>query len=123
MVKAVTLALAAFSNFSLETLVPNLVSLICPSPQILRRNSDGGISDFRISGKSLINKNCHNSRTSDDFDMKLGLVIKTRETRQRQQKLMMTSCLQIVTSLLFFRFIANLEQFRKTDSGRLICYT
>ena len=84
MVKAVTLALAAFSNFSLETLVPNLVSLICPSPQILRRNSDGGISDFRISGKSLINKNCHNSRTSDDFDMKLGSVIKTRETRQRQ---------------------------------------
>ena len=39
-----------------------------------RQNSYGGISDFRISGQSLIIKNCHNSRTSDDIDMKLGPV-------------------------------------------------
>ena len=44
------------------------------SPQFrdIRQNPDGGISDFRISGQSLIKGNCHNSRTSDDIDMKLG---------------------------------------------------
>ena len=34
------------------------------------QNWDGGISDFRISGKSYIKENCHNSRTSNDTDMK-----------------------------------------------------
>ena len=38
------------------------------------QNSDGGISDFRISGQSLIIEICHNSRTSDDINMKLGPV-------------------------------------------------
>ena len=45
------------------------------SPDI-GQNSDGGISDFRISGQSLIKENCHNSRTSDDIDMNLGPVTK-----------------------------------------------
>ena len=40
------------------------------------QNSDGGISGFRISGQSLIKENCHNSRTSDDIDMKLRPVTK-----------------------------------------------
>ena len=34
------------------------------------------ISDFWVPGQSLINKNCHNSRTSNDIDMKLGSVTK-----------------------------------------------
>ena len=38
------------------------------------KNSDVGISDFPISGQSLIKENCHDSRTSDDIDMKLGPV-------------------------------------------------
>ena len=45
------------------------------SPDIAQ-NSDFGISDFRISGQSLIKENCHNSRTSDDIDMKFGPVTK-----------------------------------------------
>ena len=40
------------------------------------QNPDGGISDFRISGQSFINKNYVNSRTSHDTDMKLGPVTK-----------------------------------------------
>ena len=35
-----------------------------------RQNSDGSISDFRISGQSLIKENC------DDIDMKFGPVTK-----------------------------------------------
>ena len=34
----------------------------------------GDISDFRISGQSLIKENCNNSRTSGNIDMKFGPV-------------------------------------------------
>ena len=34
--------------------------------------SHNGISTFLISGQSFIIKNCHNSRTMHDIDMKLG---------------------------------------------------
>ena len=40
------------------------------------KNSDVGISDFDISGQSLLKRNFHNSRTSDDIDMKPGPVTK-----------------------------------------------
>ena len=51
--------------------IPNLSQ----SPDI-GQNSDGGISDFQISGQSLMKENCHNSRNSDDIYMKLGSVTK-----------------------------------------------
>ena len=74
------------------------------------QNSDGGISDLRISGQSLIKENCHNSRTSDDIDMKLGPITELDKRNEvTSKKLTMTSFWQIVISLLFFRFIANLE--------------
>ena len=47
-----------------------------PQSPDIEKNSDGSISDFQISGQSLIKLNCHNSRTSDDIDMKLGVVTK-----------------------------------------------
>ena len=37
---------------------------------------DVGVSDFWISGQSFIKENCHNSRTSNAIDMKLGSVTK-----------------------------------------------
>ena len=40
------------------------------SPDI-EQSLDGSISNFQVSGKSLINENCDNSRTNDDNDMKL----------------------------------------------------
>ena len=36
----------------------------------------------------------------------------TRETKQHQKSVMMTSCLPIVTPLLFFQFMTNLEQWK-----------
>ena len=79
------------------------------SPDI-GQNSDGGISDLRISGQSLIKENCHNSRTSDDIDMKLGPITELDKRNEvTSKKLTMTSFWQILISLLFFRFIANLE--------------
>ena len=67
-------------------------------------NSDGSISDFWISGQSLIKENCHNSRTSNDIDTKLGPVTKLDKKNTTMSK-------KIVTSLPFFRSTVNLEQF------------
>ena len=47
-----------------------------PQSPDIGQNSHGGISDFRISGQSLIKDDCHNSRTNDDIDMKFALVTK-----------------------------------------------
>ena len=79
------------------------------SPDI-GQNSDGDISDFRTSGQSLIKENCYNSRTSHATDMKLGPVTKLdKRNTATSKKLTMTSCMQIVTSLSFFRFVTNLK--------------
>ena len=51
--------------------IPDLVW----SPDI-GQNSNGGISDFQISDQFLIKKDFHNSRTSNNFDLKLGPVTK-----------------------------------------------
>ena len=40
-----------------------------PQSLDIGQNSDGGISDFRNSGQSLIKENYRNSRTSNDIDM------------------------------------------------------
>ena len=45
------------------------------SPDI-GQNSYGGVSDFQIFGQSLINENDHNSRASNDLDMKVRPVTK-----------------------------------------------
>ena len=42
---------------------------------------------FPASGQSLIKENCHNSRTSNDIDIKLGPVSEfDKRTQQRQKK-------------------------------------
>ena len=59
--------------------------------------SDGAISNVLISGQSLINKNCNNSRTSHDIDMKLGPVTKldkesTSTSKTFDDKVMSANC-------------------------------
>ena len=97
------LTLDIFSNFLLETFVPNLVSLTRPSLQILGINSpnQGVNSNFQIYGESFINENGHNSRASHDTDMKFDPITKL-ETRPRRKILTMTLCQQILMFLSFF---------------------
>ena len=57
-----------------------------PQSPDIRQISEGGISVFRISGQSLINGNCHNSRTSDDIEMKLGPVTKLDKKNMETSK-------------------------------------
>ena len=51
--------------------------------QVKRRRGNSG---FQISGQSLIKGNCHNSRTSDDTDMKLGPVTKLDKRNKTSSK-------------------------------------
>ena len=74
---------------------------------------------------SLIKENGHNSRTSDDIDTKLGPVNKLyKRNKTTSKKLTMRSCQKIVTSLSFFRFLANFEQSRgqipETESANVM---
>ena len=68
--------------------VPYLVFGIPYSPQSpdIGKISEGGISYFRISGQSFIKKNCHNSWTSHDIDVKLGPVTKLDKRNKTTSK-------------------------------------
>ena len=44
------------------------------------------MSNFQISGQSLIKENCHNSRTFDDIDMKLEPVTKIHKKNKTMSK-------------------------------------
>ena len=70
-VKAITLEIGSIQLHSIRDIHAKFGIHNFPQPPDIGQNSDGGISDFRISGQSLIKGNCHNSRTSDDIDMKL----------------------------------------------------
>ena len=75
------------------------------------QNLDGGISDFRISGKSLIKEICHNSRTNSDIDMKLVPVTKLYKKNTASLKKIDDDVLSAYCDvILIFRFMANLEQ-------------
>ena len=66
--------------------MPNLVFITRRQSPDIRQKSDRGIFDFRISGQSLIKENCHNSRTSDDIDVKLGPVTKLDKRNKTTSK-------------------------------------
>ena len=80
------------------------------------------ISDFRISGQSPIKENCHNSRTSDDTDIKLGPVTKFEKRNKATSKKfdddgMSANCDAIAIFLIYGQF----GVIRKLDSGHIVC--
>ena len=91
--------------------MPNLVSLTQTSIQILGKTQT---EVFLISGfpVNLVKVNCHNSRNSDDINMKFGPVTKLdkRNKTISKKKLTMMPYRKTVTSLSFFQFMANLDQ-------------
>ena len=90
--------------------MPNLVSFTCPSLQILEKTQ----ARFPNSGflfQSLLKKICHDSRTSNDIDMKLGPITKLYKRNMEASKkfeddIMSKNC----DVLSFFWFMGNLEQ-------------
>ena len=93
-----------------------------PQSPDIGQNLDAGISDFRISGQSLIKENCYNSKTSDDFDIKLGPVTKLDKRNKTTSKtfdddIMTENCDVIVIFRIFDQFGAV----SKPDSGHRVC--
>ena len=112
---------AAFSNILLETFMLTLVFCTRTSVQILGKTQTGV---FLISGQSLIKRNCHNSRTSDDIDMKLGPVTKLDKRNKTTSKkfdddVMSANIDVIAISLICCQFGA----IRKPHSERIVCKT
>ena len=99
-----------------------LSSLQCSD---IGENSDGGNSWFVVKfGVTLINKDCHNSRTSDDIDMKLRLLAKfDKRNTKMWKRLMMTSCQEIITSLGFFSIYDQFCAIQRLDSRYIVHYS
>ena len=76
----------------------------------IRQNLDRGISDFRTSRQSLVKENFHNSRTSDDADIKLGSVTKLDMRNETSKKIdsdvMFVSC-DIIVIFAIYRFLTH----------------
>ena len=95
-----------------------------PQSPDIGQNLDGGISDFQISGQSLIKENSHNSRTSDDIDMKLGPVTKLHKRSKTTLKkvdddVMLENCDVIVIFPIYGQFGA----IWKPDYGCIVSKT
>ena len=109
---------SVFSNILLETFVPNLVSITHPTQSLdIGQNSDWGISDFWISGQSLIKENCHNSRTIDDIDMKLGPVTKLDKwNKKTSEKIDVDVVSENCDVIAIFRIFGQFGAIQRLDS-------
>ena len=86
------------------------------------QNSDAGISDLRISGQSLIKVNCHNSRTSDDIDVKLGPVTKLDKRNKIRSKKFDDDVMSANSDVIvIFPIYGQFGAIRKPDSGCIAC--
>ena len=119
-VKSVTLAFCSIQQHFIRDIrakfgIPNSLE----SPDI-GQNSDGGISDFSISGQSLIKENCYNSETGDDINMNLGPITKLDKrnkvtSKKIDDEVISGNCDVIAIFLIYIQFGA----IWKPDSGRL----
>ena len=101
-VKAVTLAFWSIQLHLIRDICANFGAPNSPQSPDIGLNSVESISYFRISRQSLMKENCPNSISSDDIDMKLGVVpTLDSEIKRRQNNLTMTIFCQIVTSFSF----------------------
>ena len=94
-----------------------------PQSPDIGQNSDGNISDFWFSDQSLINKNCHNLRTSNDIDMKLGPVTNfDKRNKTMLKNLIMMLCRYSTRSASFFQFMTDFEQSRSLILNALFIF-
>ena len=104
--------------------MPNFIFSTCPSLQLLGKTQMGVFPISRFLVRSLIKENCHNFRTSDDIDMKLGPVTKLYRRNKTMSKnfdddIMSENCDVIVIFSIYGQFGA----FPKPDSGCRVCKT
>ena len=86
MAKAVTLVFCIIQLHFIRNIRAKFSIHNLPQPPDIWKNSDAGISDFRISGQFLIIKNCRNYRIIGCQDMKLVPVIKIDKKKKNNVK-------------------------------------
>ena len=121
-VNAVTLEFCSIQQHAIRDIRAKFGIHNLPQSPDIGQNPDGGISDFWISGQSLIKKFCHNSRTSDDIDMKFGPVTKLDKRNKTTSKkfdvdVMSENCDIIVIFWIFGQF----GEVSRPDSGHRVC--
>ena len=95
-----------------------------PQSRVIEQNSDGSISDFWIFGQSFVKGNCHNSRTSDDIDIKLEPVTKLDKRNKTTSKKFEEDVMsEICDFIAFFSINDQFGAIRKSDSERIVCKT
>ena len=88
-----------------------------PQSKDIGQNSDGGTSNFKISGQSLMKGNGHNSRISYCINIKPKPVTNLdKENKTTSKKIDYDVILEHWTSLSFFHFI---EQESGLESAKL----
>ena len=96
----------------------NLVFITRPSLQILGKTQMGV---FPISDQSLIKENCHNSRTSDEIDMKLGPVTKLDKRNKTTSKKCDVDVMSENCDVIgIFRIFGQFGAIWRPDSGHRI---
>ena len=122
MVKAVKLKFCSIHLTSIRDIHAKFGVHNSPQSPDIGQNSDGGISDFRISGQSLIKENCHNSRTSDDIDMKLLPVTKLdKRNRTTSKKVDVNVMSESCDVIVIFWISGQFGAVRRPDSGHRDC--
>ena len=92
-----------------------------PQSPNIGQNSDRDISNFRISGQSLIKENYHNSRTGYDIDMKLESVTKLdKRNKATSKKFDVTFISENCDIIVIFRIFGQFGAVRKSDSGHRV---
>ena len=88
----------------------------------IRLNSDGSISNFRISGQSLIKENCHNSRTSYYIDMKLAAVARLdKKNKTKSKKVWRRRYFGKLWRHCHFWIFGQIGLARSSHSGHIVC--
>ena len=122
MIKFVTLEFYSIYLNSIRDIYAKFGIHNLPQSSNIGNNSGGGISDFRISGQSLINENCHDSRASDDIDMKLGAVTKIDKRNKTTSKNFDVDVMSTnYDVIVIFRIFGQFGAVQRADSGHRVC--
>ena len=105
-VKAINLAFFSIQKYLFSDICAKFGIPKLSQSSYVGQNSDGCIFDFWISGQFLIQENCHKSRTSNDIDMKPGLVTKLDKrngstSKKSDDDVMSANCDVIVIFTIF----------------------
>ena len=118
--------------------MPNLVSITRSSLQILGKTQTWVFPNSRFLVNPeiviiviimnqcynyvIINENCHNSRTSDDNDMKLGPVSKLdRRNKTTSKKFDVDVISENYDVIVIFWILGQFGAIRRPDSGHRVC--